>query len=191
MVTIVEQVAQGRRQRGITQAAAAEISGLGRSNLSALESGRRDPNASTLEKAAAGSGLRLLAVDVGGMPFVADVAEGIRDAIALGDEGAAFELLVALSGQLRDSEPLTQILVSYAPPPTVTDHWDAAIAGVVEWRLGESGTAAPSWAKQPAPSASEWWAPSAAPPVSQVDHEWVPAELIDRGIWIDRETLHP
>ncbi len=61
-------VRRARAERGLTQVQLAEISGVGQSNISAIENGRRAPTAETLHRLLQACGFALLAA-AGGRTF--------------------------------------------------------------------------------------------------------------------------
>lgn len=185
-MNIVEQVATGRKSRKIPAARVAERTGLRTSNLYAIEHGRRSPTADTLERAAAGAGLRLLAVDVEGNPIAADVAEEIA---AAPDDETAYRAWLQLNNVLARANPVTQVLLTAVEPRPVNRDWDAALAGLIEWRLRQKHTPLPEWVQRPARTESGRWAPWPDIRVIDADPELVPEPLRRRGVLVEEGEL--
>ena len=189
MASITEQLAHARRRGDITAATVALASGLSTSNIYAIESGRRDPTASTLERAASGVGVRLLAVEMGGTALVADVVDVIALALTSSDEDVAYALFIELAKDMGTRAPTALVLSCFPAPSSIDAHWDAAVAGLVEWRLSERGLDAPQWARHVTSDRNTPWAPTSGTPVEAVDHELIPEQLLARGVWIEEPEL--
>lgn len=188
-MSIVDQIADSRRRRGITAAQVAERTGLQTSNLYALEQGRRSPTVTTLERAAAGLGLRLVAVDVGGQFLATDIADSIADYESSGREEHAYRAFIQLNNQLVTSNAVTQVLLTATPPRRITPEWDAALAALVEWRLGEKGAPIPSWVAETPGLDAGHWAPWPSIRAVDADIALVPAPFLRRGIWLEAGEL--
>lgn len=188
-MSIVNQIADSRRRRGITAAQVAARSGLQTSNLYALEHGHRRPTVTTLERAAAGLGLRLLAVDVGNQALASDIADAIAGHDASGAEELAYRAYIQLNNQLAASSATTQVLLTVTPPRHISREWDAALAALVEWRLTEKGAPVPDWAAENAGLNGEHWAPWPAIRLLDADLDLVPEPFLRRGIWLEAGEL--
>ncbi|GAA1527504.1 transcriptional regulator with XRE-family HTH domain [Microbacterium ginsengiterrae] len=186
---IITQIARSRRRRGITAAQVAERTGLKTSNLYAIEQGRRSPTVETLERAAAGLGLRLLAVDIGELSFVSDFAEVIADYDADGAEEQAYRAFMRLNRQLAAAPATTQVLLTYTPPRPVTVEWDAALAGLVEWRLRQKDAPIPDWVEENLGLDAGHWEPWPSVRHTDPDVHLVPGPFRRRGIWIEAGEL--
>lgn len=188
-MSIVAQIAETRKRRGITAAVVAERTGLQTSNLYAIEHGRRSPTVDTLERIAKGLGLRLLAVDVGNQALVSDIAETIATFDAEGDEERAYRAYIQLNNQLITSPATTQVLLTYNPPRHITAEWDASIAGLVEWRLRQKGAPVPEWVEENTGLTTGHWEPWPSIRLLDADLELVPEPLRRRGIWLKEGEL--
>ena len=189
MGSIVDQITVVRKRRGITASQVAERTGLQTSNLYAIERGRRSPTVDTLERAAAGVGLRIVAVDVGNQALVSDIAESIVAHEAEGDEESAYRAFLQLNNQLVNTSASTQVLLTCAPPRSISPEWDAAIAGLIEWRLGEKGAPVPAWVNENTGLSSGHWAPWPSIRAIDADLGLVPEPLLRRGIWLEEGEL--
>lgn len=185
-MNIVEQIATVRRQRRITASRVAERTGLRTSNLYAIEHGRRSPTADTLEKAAEGAGLRVLAVDVEGNPIAADFVDEIA---AAPDDETAYRAWLQLANVLARSAPVTQLLLAAVEPRSVNPDWDAAISGLVEWRLRQKNTPLPAWVQRPTKTVSGNWAPWPGIRIVDADPDLVPEPLRRRGVLVEEGEL--
>lgn len=188
-MSIVQQLASSRRSRGITAAEIAERTGLQTSNLYAIERGRRSPTVDTLERAAAGLGLRLLAVDVGNQALVSDIADSIAAYEIEGAEELAYRAFIQLNNQLVSSPASTQVLLTYVPPRHITPEWDAAIAGLVEWRLRQKDAPIPEWVEENIGLGARHWAPWPSIRYIDADLDLIPGPFRRRGIWLEEGEL--
>lgn len=188
-MSIIGQIADSRKRRGITAAQVAARSGLQTSNLYALESGRRSPTVGTLERAAAGLGLRLVAVDVGNQALVTDIAEAIIRYEHDGEEESAYRAFIQLNNQLVKSSAITQVLLTAAPPRHIGPGWDATIAALVEWRLYQKDAPIPSWVNENTGLAEGHWAPWPSIRYIDADIDLVPWPFRRRRIWLEAGEL--
>lgn len=188
MGTIISQVEELRRRKGISLSALAMSCGISKANLSAYMNERRDPGTATVEKLAAGLGLALVPVDLTALRLASDCADVIRVALLDGDEDRAYDALRRLAEDLDRFPALASLLTTQAPTK-VSDEWDAAIAGVVEWKVEQAGLPAPAWATSNVRARDREWAPLAAPSVEGVRPEDVPLPLLERGILLDVYAL--
>lgn len=186
-MTIVTQIAALRRRNRISGTRVASLAGTSASNIYAIENGRRDPSASTLERIAGAAGIRLLAFPSEGASFVSDTAEVLRHRVDVGDNRGAYRQLIQISDDLVRTSPWTASLLSYPAPPTVALGWEAAIAGIVEWRLGEKGLPAPDWTRTYGRELRDRWEPFPSPYEPQPAE--VPEALRRRNVWIERAEL--
>lgn len=188
-MSIVDQIARSRRRRGITAAQVAARTGLQTSNLYALEQGRRSPTVSTLERAAAGIGLRLIAVDVGGQHLAAEIADSIAEHESAGREEYAYRAFLQLNNQLATSDAVTQVLLTATPPRHISPEWDATLAALVEWRLRQKDAPIPSWVHATPSVTVGHWAPWPSIRVIDADLDLVPDPFRRRGIWLEAGEL--
>ena len=70
------------------------------------------------------------------------------------------------------------------------ERWsDAALAALVEWRLGEKGAPIPSWVEQTPGLEAGHWAPWPSIRVVDADLDLVPEPFLSRGIWLEAGEL--
>lgn len=188
-MNVVDQVRELRRRAGVSVAALAARTGLQASNISAIEHGARTPQSATLEKAAAGLGARLIAVTLDNVPLVADTAAFIRKYVEVGDEEGAYRAFLQLGNDLEEATAVNQVLISVTRPTSISPKWDAAIAGLVEWRLAQKSSPVPEWVTEIAGEQQWRWAPGVGPRLFEPRSEEVPEPLRERGIWIEEGEL--
>jgi transcriptional regulator with XRE-family HTH domain len=80
-MTIQSSLKQGRLRAGLSLTDAAKRSNIQRSNIAAIENGRRDPTASTIEKIANASHVRLIPVKNDGRTTVAEASTALAEAV--------------------------------------------------------------------------------------------------------------
>lgn len=188
-MSVVEQIADSRKRRGITAAQVAERTGLQTSNLYAIEHGRRSPTVETLERAAAGLGLRLVAVDVGDRALVTDIGDAIARYESDGAEEPAYRVFMQLNDHLVASSASTQVLLTYTPPRHISPEWDAAIAALVEWRLRQKDAPIPDWVEENSGLGVGHWAPWPSVRYIDADPALIPGPFLRRGIWVEAGEL--
>lgn len=143
------QLKKAREQAGWTQKDVAARSGIAHSAISRYESGKAGVTTATLETLAASLGVTLIAVP-GRINAAADVAQFIRAKLAEDKTPTAFRALIQFSDDLRAGSAFTTALsLAVEPDPTGDAHFDAAIAGLAEIRLGELGLESPAWVTAP------------------------------------------
>lgn len=186
IMSIVQQVAALRKHRGTSARTIAERSGVHTPNIYAIEHGRRDPAASTLERIAEAAGVKLLAVDTDGIPFVFETARVLQEAVAANAPLDAYRQLIQLSDDLVAADAATAGVLAHTPPTSLLREWKAAVAGIVEWRLQSKGTPLPSWLNEGAALQGPW-RPFEVP--YEIDEAAIPEPLRRRGVWIEEGEL--
>ena len=184
----MEQFIAQRKRRGLSQSDVAAIAEISKSAISACENHRRDPGTATLEKLAKAVGLRVLLLDVGQSTPVAEHAATIAAAVRAGDADYAFATLRTVAVELQDASPSAMVVLSYQQPPSIDLEWDAAIAGVVEWRLQQAGAPIPDWVTECRRDPADAWAPPMAVQFEDAPTSDV-AALAQRGILIHSVDL--
>ena len=157
--------------------------------IDAIESGAVDPSYETINLLLSRSRHRLIV-----LPTVrsdaAEIGALVRALLLSGDESGAFRCLIQLSDNLVAERGLIRgALTLEAPEPTGSPVHDAALAGIVEYRLGQEGLPSPDWV-------AESWRRLAVPEVlpygrytMAVDPEDVPGPLLAHGVLVDRVSL--
>ena len=93
-MSIQSSLKQARVRAGLSLTDAAKQSGIQRSNIAAIENGRRDPTASTIEKTASAARVRLIPVKSDGRTSVAEAATALADAVRQDNPRRAYRVLV-------------------------------------------------------------------------------------------------
>lgn len=145
-MSLVATVKRARKTAGLSLTEVAERSGLQVSNLSAIEAGKREPRAETLDRVAKATRRQFVAVPYVGMT-AAEAAEEIDVAIQRGFESDLIRIAIQLNDNLVGAKGVTACysLVLETPDSTGRRVWDAVIAGIVEFRFRQFGLAAPDW----------------------------------------------
>lgn len=177
-----------RTSRGLTQQQLAGRARLDQSAVSRSEGGR-DADFSTVERLLAGAGHRLYSAPTRRNDAATVTAE-IRDRLGAGEKERALRALVQLNDDLVAERGLVRGILGLAEPQRTRDPaWDAAIAGLVAWRLGEEGIPLPDWVDAPGrflatPRTLDIDDADPVPPRSEV-----PEELARRGVLVWRDTF--
>lgn len=188
MATAATLVRAARTSRGLTQHQLADRSGIDQASVSRSESGRRAEFA-TIDRLLAAAGHRLYAAPTR-RDDAATAAADIRGHLRAGRKDRALRALIQLNDDLLAERGLVRGILGLAEPgPTSDSAWDAAIAGLVEWRLTEDGLPAPEWV-----DADERFLPwprtlDVDPADPAPSHADVPEPLLRRGVLIWRDTF--
>ncbi len=120
----------------------------------------------------------------------AETATQISESLHAGDRSRALRQLIQLADDLLSaSDSACAVLTVVEPPSTGERLWDAAIAGLVAWRLGEHGSQLPAWVSSPERKlliAEPLSADTADPIPEEKD---VPGEFWARGVLVWAETF--
>ncbi len=109
---------QARVRAGLSLTDAAKQSGIQRSNIAAIENGRRDPTASTIEKIASASRVRLIPVKTDGRTSVAEASIALADAVRQDNTRRAYRVLVQVADDLTTRTRRTASSSPSSRPPT-------------------------------------------------------------------------
>lgn len=117
-----------------------------------------------------------------------------RLAALLADESDADRRWLLLLEFLEEYEhaPSTQRarLVRADPPTTGDDHWDALLAGVVEWLAARDELPAPAWVNMPGRILSHPWSPYSLASLQRLAADNAPPEIRRHGILVDPYDLN-
>jgi transcriptional regulator with XRE-family HTH domain len=190
-MTIQSSLKHARVRAGLSLSDAARRSGIQRSNIAAIENGRRDPTASTIEKIANAARVRLIPVTSDGRTTVAEASTALADAVRQSNAGRAYRVLAQVANDLTAPDPADRFVLAVEPPARVSPEWDAALAGVTEWRLRQAQLPLPGWVVDERGNRDWDWTPpvSAATSSIPVDIDNVPAPLRKRGVLIEADEL--
>lgn len=178
-----------RAASGLTQSELAIRSGIAGSSLSLIEHGKREPTVATLDAL-----LRATRHIVVTVPTVrsdaAHIASEIGAAITNSDDASAFRSFLQLADNLTAEHGATRVgLTLTEPAPTGSNHWDAAIAALCEFRLNADALPVPDWITMRAGRPDSPWAPRTSDYDIPADPTRVPSAFLRRGILIEAETL--
>ena len=190
-MTLQSSLKQARIRAGLSLTDAARRSGVQRPNIAAIENGRRDPTASTIEKLASAARVRLVPVADDGRTTVAEASATLADAVRNDDIRRAYRVLVQVADDLTAPDPADRFVLAVEPPGRITPEWDAALAGIAEWRLCQARLPLPGWIVDERGEPDAAWVPpvSAVSTAVPVDLDDVPEPLRRRGVLIEASEL--
>ena len=178
-----------RRASRLSQKTLGERSGVAASSLSLIESGDRIPTVATLERLLAATGRSLVSIPTR-RADAATIAERIGASVSANQPADALRHFIQLNDNLTAEHHEVRFALAIAEPAlTGTKHWDAAIAGLVEYRLSEEGLPVPSWTRDSSRALRRSWTFNAGRYVVPVARARVPRAFLDRNVLIDSETL--
>lgn len=173
----------------MTQADLARKSRVYQNNISEIESGR-DLSVRTLEKLLGATGHRLFALPIQKADVI-EAANAIRRHLKSGNINGSLRTLIQLNDNLVGEHGLLRgVLGLCEPEPTGSPVWDAALAGLVAWRLGEENIPFPAWVEKDRfflPRPSTLGIDPADPIPSASD---IPSEFARRGVLAWGDTFH-
>ncbi len=190
-MTIQSSLKQARVRAGLSLSDAAKKSGIQRSNIAAIENGRRDPTASTIEKIANAARVRLIPVASDGRTTVAEASTLLADVVRQKNIRRAYRVLAQVANDLTTPDPADRFILAVEPPAHISPEWDAALAGVTEWRLTQAQLPLPGWVVDERGNEDWDWTPplSAAATSIPIDIGNVPEPLRKRGVLIEADEL--
>jgi transcriptional regulator with XRE-family HTH domain len=181
-------VRSARKSQSITQVGLGELTQVHQSNISDIEGGR-DLSVSTLEKLLRGTGHQLFALPIQ-KADVTEAASAIRVHLKGGNTQSALRVLIQLNDNLVSEHGLRRgVLGISEPEPTGNQVWDAALAGLVAWRLTEENIPLPTWVDKPRfflPRPRSLRIDSADPIPAAAD---IPPEFARRGVLVWADTF--
>ena len=181
-------VRAARTSRKLTQEQLAERTRIDQASVSRFERGR-DAEFGTVSRLLAGTGHRLYSA-----PTLRDdaatAAAEIRQHLRAGDRDRALRVLIQLNDDLVAERGIVRGVLSLAEPESTKNPiWDAAIAALVAWRLGDEGLPTPDWVDAPSrflsrPTLLAVDSADPTPPSAEV-----PDEFARRGVLVWRDTF--
>lgn len=178
-----------RETSGLTQSELSRRARTSQPDISVLESGSRVPTADTLERLLGLLGHVVVAIPSVGPDAVA-TAERIRVALRRGSDDTALRSLIDYSDALARERGATRIGLSLARPArTGRPVWDAALAGVVDFRLGEDQYPKPTWIDDPDRFLTDPGELISIPNAPSIDVTDVPPEFLNRNVLVERGTF--
>jgi transcriptional regulator with XRE-family HTH domain len=181
-------IRSARKSRALTQVGLAKKARVHQGNISDIESGR-DLSVRTLEKLLRGTGHRLFALPIQ-KADVTEAASAIRVHLKAGNSQGALRTLIQLNDNLVSEHGLQRgVLGISEPEPTGNPVWDAALAGIVAWRLTEENIPLPPWVDK-----SRFFVPlprslsiDGADPIPATSD--IPPEFARRGVLVWADTF--
>jgi len=177
-----------RKSQQLTQEQLAVRADIDQATISRSERGR-DTEFNTVDRLLAGAGHRLYSAPTR-RDDAATIAAEIRERLRVGDKDRALRALIQLSDNLVAERGLVRGVLGLAEPETTRDPvWDAALAAVVAWRLGEDNLPSPAWVNAKSrflhdPRGLDVDSADPVPPGSEV-----PPEFAKRGVLAWRDTF--
>lgn len=181
-------VRAARKSQQLTQVQLADRARMDQASVSRSEQGR-DAAFDTIDRLLAGAGHRLYSAPTR-RDDAATVAAEIRKRLRTGDKDRALRALIQLNDNLVAERGLVRGVLGLAEPESTTDPvWDAAVAALVAWRLGEENLPSPEWVNAQnrflhSPRTLEIDPADPIPPDSEV-----PPEFAKRGVLVWRDTF--
>lgn len=188
MTKLATQLARARARKGVPAIQVSQHMGFDISGIYAIENGRRDARASTIDAITDALGFTMLLVDTDHRGSIAEAADEIRGAHAEGRPDVAAQVLVQVVANLTALKPFPALAISYEKPAAVDQYWDAALAGVVEFCLTKRGLPAPAWTADVTGDENARWDPWTGGAVAG-DPADIPEPLRRRGVWIEEGEL--
>ena len=178
-----------RKNSGLTQEALASRVGVDQARVSRSEGGQESPRFETVDKLLAGTGHRLYSAPTR-RDDAATIASHIRESVAAKDSRRALRQLIQLNDNLIAETGLVRGVLGLAEPESTGKKlWDAAIAGLVAWRLNEQSLPLPAWVSTPERKLERSRPLSADPADPIPKRSDIPDEFAERGVLAWRDTF--
>ena len=182
-------VRAARANLGLTQRELAVRAGVAQPSIAAFETERRDVTTSNLSRIAQGLGCQVALLPAGYLTAI-EAAERVRETIETQGAPKAEIHLLQLADDLADAEPALRCALVSAAPPLIRDpRFDAWLAGLVEYRLGQIGVPAPDWVNAPERHNPVEWLVGGLSGLAEVIRDRTPEPLRRRGVLISEEDL--
>jgi transcriptional regulator with XRE-family HTH domain len=182
-------VRNARIVAGLNRKTFSARTGVAESSLSQIERGRRKPTVDTVEKLLRHTGRSLIAIPTL-REDVATIAAQISDAEESGRHDIALRLFIQANDNLAAEHDCIRVALAIVEPaPIGVKHWDAALAGLVEYRLREERLPIPSWTKAAGRTLARSWTFNAGEYVVPVARADVPKPFLERRVLIDVASL--
>ncbi|PPF56306.1 helix-turn-helix domain-containing protein [Clavibacter californiensis] len=188
-MTIGQVIHGARRASGLSQRELSSISGVAQSTVSEVESGHRVPSVTTVERLLRSTGHQLVAIPTRRSDAAA-AAEGIARSLSSRRGDHAVRHFIQLADDLAAEHGSVRFVLAIAEPaPTGAQHWDAAIAALVEHRLEEEGLPVPAWVASDERRLADEWTFGSGRYAIPVDRDRVPEAFLRHGVLLDADTL--
>ncbi|WP_426516369.1 hypothetical protein ACPPVQ_17310 [Diaminobutyricibacter sp. McL0618] len=122
---------------------------------------------------------------------VAEAAITLADAVGHNNFRRAYRTLIQVADDLTTPDPADRFVLAIEPPAHVNPQWDAALAGIAEWRLSQARLPLPGWITSERGNPDWDWTPPLSPAAEAipVKVENVPEPLRERGVLIEADEL--
>lgn len=181
-------VRAARKSQKLTQEQLADRAGIDQATVSRSERGR-DAEYTTVDRLLAGAGHRLYSAPTR-RDDAATIAAEIRERLRVGDKDRALRALIQLSDNLVAERGLVRGVLGLAEPETTKDSvWDAALAAIVAWRLGEDNLPSPEWVNARSRFVNDPRGLDVDPADPVPPNSEVPPEFAKRGVLVWRDTF--
>lgn len=188
MAVASELVRAARKSQRLTQEQLAARAHTDQATVSRSERGR-DAEFNTVDRLLAGAGHRLYSAPTR-RDDAATVAAEIRERLRVGDKDRALRALIQLSDNLVAEHGLVRGVLGLTEPETTKDPvWDAALAALVAWRLGEENLPSPEWVNAPNRFVHGRRGLGVDPADPVPPDSEVPPEFVKRGVLAWRDTF--
>lgn len=182
-------LASARRYRGVSGRALARQTASSQAGLVGVENGTADATTGRLDRI-----LRALDYQVIALPTrlgtASDAGEDIRRYLELGNEDAAFRVVLQLAADLTRADPALRVALCVTPPATSgSGNFDALLAGIVEWKLSKDALPIPLWVGEGARTLSEPWDVEPVPALQEAARQRTPDALRRHGVYLDPAEL--
>lgn len=178
-----------RASLGLTQRDLASKAGVAQPSIAAFESERRDVTTFNLSRIVHGLGCQVSLLPAGYLTAI-EAAERVSETIETQGAPRAEVHLLQLADDLAEAEPaLCCALVAAAPALTGDRRFDAWLAGLVEYRLGQIGVPAPRWVNDPERFNPGEWVVGGLPGLADMVRDRTPEPLRRRGVLISEDDL--
>ena len=182
-------LSSARRYRGVSGRALARQTASSQAGLVGVENGTADATTERLDRI-----LRTLDYQVVALPTrlgtASDAGEDIRRYLEVGNEDAAFRVVLQLATDLTRADPALRVALCVTPPAlSGNPKFDALLAGIVEWRLSTDGLPLPSWVSEDARTLIEPWDVEPVPGLQEAARKRTPDALRRHGIYLDPVEL--
>lgn len=119
------------------------------------------------------------------------IAAKIAESVSTRDAARAFRLFIQLADNLAAEHGVIRVALTVSEPAsTGSDHWDAALAAVCEYRLNQESLPMPSWVHDTRRTlAAPWLLTVSDDTPVPVDIDVVPAEFRSRGVLFEAASL--
>ena len=178
-----------RDARGLSQRALARVSDVPQPRIAELETGRHDTTVSRLEELLVCLGHRVTILPTTARP-VWEAGFAVADALARGDESAAWREVIQLSDDLAGAEPAVRVALCVAEPPNRGDaRYEALLAALVDHWLTRDRLPRPAWVREPSRTVSPAWDVEPIAELRAAARAATPAAIARHGVYLAASEL--